>query len=276
MEFTLRTSFHLWLATALLTICPAAAFGTEPTVVALAQRLIELSTEEANALNQIEALEATLKTGEEELARLQSLAITLGAESTAPTNDPPEVDPLPAETAADQQTRERELVAAAASRIAFLTDKDGPFGTGFFAPRGEGLRIFTAPPLISEHRSISVVGLDDEAIPVGTELTCPVGVELVCLHPTNQERPSFELAPPDELPNVGDRVVVILANPETHDVTGIGGAIRSIGPDTWELDAMLLPGMNGAPHRLGIRENHRHRRPASGRGRCGLGPRHPA
>jgi len=50
----------------------------------------------------------------------------------------------------------------------------------------------------------------------------------------------------DEL-SIGDQVVVILVDSETNEVKGIGGDIRGIGPDTWELNAELKPEMSGAP-----------------------------
>ena len=73
------------------------------------------------------------------------------------------------------------------------------------------------------------------------------GPTLSVCHPTATGLPYFELAGENEILEVGARVIVVVADTGTKEVTGVSGSIRGIGPDNFELDANLESHMSGAP-----------------------------
>ena len=138
------------------------------------------------------------------------------------------------------------MIARSAEWMVILSGKDGSPGAAFLAPQDGKVRIFVSAQWLDKNPRPSVTKLDQSPLTVSEALVCPVGVDLVCLHPAAGTS-HFELADTTEKPVVGARVVVILVDPETKQVKGVGGAIRGIGPDTLELDANLTPEMTGAP-----------------------------
>lgn len=155
--------------------------------------------------------------------------------------------PAPTEDNSKYREEEDRLIKSCANRLVMLAEPDGPLGPGFFAQQEGATLIYTSASMISRVRHISVIGLDGTKHAISDKLTSPDGAHVAAVHPISTDLPYFELAAKTEMPNVGDRVVVALVNPETYRITGIGGTIRGIGPDKWELDADLLPGMSGAP-----------------------------
>lgn len=216
---------------------------------------LEMADEKAAFLeDQLKAKEAQASALKTQLRELENQLWDLGPEpersvpSPAPKPAPaPKPKPAPTEDDSIYEEEENRLIESCATRLVMLAGSNGPLGPGFFAQQEGVIRIYTSAAMISRVRHISVIGLDGTKHPINDKLSCPDGVHVAGLHPTGTELPHFEFAAKTETPKVGDRVVVALVNPDTYKVTGIGGAIRGIGPDKWELDADLIPGMSGAP-----------------------------
>ena len=89
--------------------------------------------------------------------------------------------------------------------------------------------------------------LNGNAIPIGKDFTCPAGIELLGLIPESADMPHFEVIAEEEIPAVGDRILIVAVDGKSKGLSGIGGNIRGIGPDNMEIDANLTAEMSGAP-----------------------------
>lgn len=240
----------LLVATALILLSPC-VFATpeeDRTLERLEARLEEMIEEETSAKAQMKALEEVLRERELEHVKLRATASALDEQLAAlvvPGADPkgaPAVEESP-----KWEAHEAELVISARDRIVLLSGADGSIGAGFFGKHDGEVRVFAPAPVVSGEASVTAKRLDGSECPVGADFSCPSGVDLVALHPEEAADSLFELASGSELSEIGDRVVVVVADAQAAEVEGVSGTIRGIGPDKWELDADLGPEMNGAP-----------------------------
>lgn len=221
----------------------------------LSRKRLALEDEEKALKDELKIVEEQAKTQDEHVELLKARLATLNEKIASSHPQPPLPGTGPASTAetapawetASYLQKEHELVASSARRVVVLAGKDGSAHAAFFAPQEGNIRIFVSAQWLDKNPKPSVTNLDGSPLPVSEELGCPVGVDLICLHPETADLPHFELAANTEKPAVGARVVVIVVNPKTKRVKGVGGSIRGIGPDTLELDADLTPEMTGAP-----------------------------
>lgn len=221
----------------------------------LGKRRFALEDEQKAIKDQLKIVEeqAKIQNEHEELlkARLAAINEKLASSSRLPTPPGTETRMTAKTTAAgettDYQKKETELIARSAGRMLILEGKDGSPGAAFLAPQEGKIRIFVSAQWLDKNPRPSVSDLDRSPLPISEELSCPMGIDLVALHPKAPDLPHFELAPDTEKPALGARVVVIFVDPETKLMKGIGGGIRGIGPDTLELDADLTQEMTGAP-----------------------------
>jgi hypothetical protein len=211
-----------------------------------------LENEEKSLLEKLKTVEERMKIQDEHLELLKSRLATLSAkpplQPTMPvTGTESPTATVPAGETADRLEKETALITRSADRMVLLSGKDGSPGAAFLAAQDGKVRIFVSAQWLDKNPRPSVTKSDRSPLTVSDSLVCPVGVDLVCLDPGAGDLPHFELVETTEKPLVGARVVVILVDPETKRVNGIGGSIRGIGPDTLELDANLTPEMTGAP-----------------------------
>jgi hypothetical protein len=241
------------LLVTLSTLVLAQTMTWDEVIAAIGEKRRALSDE-------AKAVEQQLKTFEEQAkiqdTHVESLKVRLAAMKGMNGSEPllatkpegaTEGPVAAAEATTDYRTREKELIERGANRMLVVEGKEGePIGA-FLAPQDGQIRIFVSAQWLDQNPTPKVSKLDQSSLPIRPELSCPAGVDLVCLHTDALALPHFELADTSEKPVVGARVVVIFFDPETKQAQGIGGWIRGIGPDTLELDAELTPKMTAAP-----------------------------
>ena len=221
--------------------------ASEDTIEKLKVQLAEVIAEENKALAKAEALVAVTEQREIEFIRLEALSTALDNQLAA-LAAPAKKEMSESEKEELDLTQKREdLIQSAADRIVLLHHEDELHGTAFLCDNEGEVQIFTAASNISGYRNITVTGIDKSDYLYSKELSCPVGADIIGLDPERKDLPYFELASIEDELSIGDQVVVILVDSETNEVKGIGGDIRGIGPDTWELNAELKPEMSGAP-----------------------------
>lgn len=220
---------------------------------AMGERLRILSDEEKAVEQQLKTVEeqAQIQDGHVESlkTRLATLKGTRGSAPQLPMG--PETGAGGTVTASgattDYRIREKELIDRSAGRMLVVEGKQGKPTGGFLAPQDGEIRIFVSARWLDENPRPTVSKLDRSSLPICEELSCPVGVDLVCLHPDASDLPHFELTEASKMPVVGARVLVISLDPDSKQAKGVSGSIRGIGPDTLELDAELTSTMTGAP-----------------------------
>ena len=221
--------------------------ASEEAIEKLKAQLAEVIAEENKALAKAEALVAVTEQREIEFIRLEALSTALDNQLAA-LAAPAKKEMTESEKEELDLTQKREdLIQSAADRIVLLHHEDELHGTAFLCDNEGEVQIFTAASNISGYRNITVTGIDKSDYLYSTELSCPVDADIIGLDPERKDLPYFELASIEDELSIGDQVVVILVDSETNEVKGIGGDIRGIGPDTWELNAELKPEMSGAP-----------------------------
>ena len=202
----------------------------------------------SEATQNAQILEEKLKEQEKQATLLQARLASLDKQLSELSVPPPQSQAVSPEDEARLQQRQDELIATSLDRVVILTGKQGAIGAGFLSQQGEETRVYASAALVSANPEILVETLDGSKLPTSKDLSCPDGVDLACLHPTDATRLSrFEITAANEPPDVGDQVVIVIVNRETRKLSGIRGTIRGAGPDNWELDANLLPDMSGAP-----------------------------
>ena len=221
--------------------------ASEDTIEKLKAQLAEVTAEENKALAKAEALVAVTEEREVEFIRLKGLSKALDNQLAALTAPAKKEMTESEKEELDLAKKREDLIQSAADRIVLLHHEDELHGTAFLCDNGGEVQIFTAASNISGYRDITVTGIDKSKYLYSTELSCPVGADIIGLSPERNDLPYFELASIEDELAIGDPVVVILVDSKTNEVKGIGGDIRGIGPDTWELNAELKPEMNGAP-----------------------------
>lgn len=228
---------------------PQAGDGQE-TLSELTDRRSALLKEERSLAQQIAMFEEQSKAQVEQLAllkeRLDFLNATPGTLPQDPDASPASKAGDPSDDAASGQ-RQNELISGCVDRMVILEAKGGRISTAFLGPQEGKARIFASAPWVAEVGNFSVTALNGSAVPIAQGLSCPVGAELLGLHPETQDLPHFDLAPENGFPAVGARILVVLVDAKSKRLSGVGGTIRGIGPDALELDAELTPEMGGAP-----------------------------
>jgi len=236
--------FLKFILTALLLTTPVYAEGAG-SVEVIQNRWHELVREKRSLESQATSLKKTHQIQEEHLgilrARLRELNKALGVEDYDTQVD----DALAKEE--DRRLEELNLVESLAQNFVVVGGNNKSPGTGFLVRQEDRVDLYTSSHLVGPHEGIEIKNRDLEAIPITGNLSCTTGLDLVTLHPTSTDLAGLELSSSAELPEIGDRVVVIHLHPTTLKVRGIRSRVRGIGPDKLELDADLLPDMSGAP-----------------------------
>lgn len=249
--FSVKTHWKWCLLALLLTSVSGRGMTWDEVMDAISEKRLALSAEEHTIQEQLKTIEAQVKIQDEHVALLkgQLAALSGNAAAEPPMPSVPENKVASASTApsADHQPREDELIAQSLHKILVMDGKSGKPSGAFLAPNDGKILLFASAQWLDENPIPTVTQQSKSSLALGEELTCPAGVDLVCLHPEANDLPHFEWAEPAEKPAVGARVVVISLDPATKLSRGIGGSIRGIGPDTMELDAELTPEMTGAP-----------------------------
>lgn len=221
---------------------------------AISDKRRALNEELAGVEQQIKTAEEQAEIQDEHVESLKArLATLMGADGSVPQLPmKPEMEAAisvtaaPAEDTIQYEVKEKELIERSTSKMLVVKGKEGD-PTGAFPAMQDGkVRIFVSAQWLDLNPSPTVSKIDRSSLPIGDELACPAGVDLVCLHSDASDLPHFELTKSSELPKVGERVVVIFLDPNSMQAKGIGGSIRGIGPDTLELDADLTLTMTGA------------------------------
>ncbi|MGL4400912.1 MAG: hypothetical protein ACRCXD_13660 [Luteolibacter sp.] len=235
----------------LLTSVSGGGMTWDEAMDAISEKRRALSAEEQTIQEQLKTIEAQVKIQDEHIALLngQLAALSGSATATQPMPNATENKVASASTAPslNHQPREDQLIAQSLQKILVIEGKAGKPSGAFLAPHDGKILLFASAHWLDENPRPTVTQQSKSPLALGEELTCPAGVDLVCLHPAANDLPHFEWAEPAEKPAVGARVVVISLDPSTKLPRGIGGSIRGIGPDTMELDAELTPEMTGAP-----------------------------
>lgn len=152
-----------------------------------------------------------------------------------------------AEDSENTEQRQNELLSECSDRIAILRTKHGNTATAFLMRHEGKPRIFASAPWAAENTDFSATDIHGQPIAFGNDFTTPAGVGLLALHPENTGLPNFDPVDKSEILSVGTRVMVVVVDPESRGLSGVGGAVRGMGPDTLELDADLTPEMAGSP-----------------------------
>ncbi|MGL5017414.1 MAG: hypothetical protein ACRDBP_04720 [Luteolibacter sp.] len=251
---SVKTHWKWCLLAFLLTSVSGRGMTWDEVMDAISEKRRALSAEEQTIQEQLKTIESQVKIQDEHVALLKDQLAALSGNAAAappmpsvPENKVASASTAPTAPTADHQPREDELIAQSLHKILVMEGKGGKPSGAFLAPHDGKILLFASAKWLDENPRPTVTQQSKSPLALGEELTCPAGVDLVCLHPAANDLPHFEWAGPAEKPAVGARVVVISLDPATKLSRGIGGSIRGIGPDTMELDAELTPEMTGAP-----------------------------
>ena len=223
----------------------------QETLSELNKRQFELINEERSLAQQIAMFEEQSKAQEDQISllkqRLDLLNSTPGAPQQAPGATPKPEEAGPDNGTAPGGDRQAELISSCKNYMVFIEAKDGRVCTAFLGSQEGKARVFASAPWVAEAGNFSVSDLNGIPMPITQELSCPIGTELLGLHPQAADLPHFDLAAENALPSVGEPILVVLVDAKSKELSSVAGAIRGIGPDTLELDAELTPEMGGAP-----------------------------
>ncbi len=143
------------------------------------------STAQTEASEQARVLEAKLKEQEQQAILLKARLAGLDKQLADLSFQLPEPEVVSPEKEAQFKQRTDELIASSADRLVILTGKDGIIGSGFVGQQEGETRVYASAPLVAANPGISVETLEGTKLPIGKDLSCPEGVGLACLQPTD-------------------------------------------------------------------------------------------